>query len=93
MTLEFEWDETKAASNEDKHGVSFLEARTVFNDEFSITIPDIEHSDDEERWIDLGMSAFGNLLVVVYTERTPRIRLISARGATGKEREAYERQD
>ena len=93
MTLEFEWDETKAASNEDKHGVSFLEARTVFNDEFSITIPDIEHSDDEERWIDLGMSAFGNLLVVVYTERTPRIRLISARVATGKEREAYERQD
>jgi uncharacterized protein len=83
--LEFDWDEDKAASNLEKHGVSFQDAKTVFNDEFSITIPDLEHGDDEYRWIDLGLSAQGRLLVVVYTERETRIRLISARLATGKE--------
>jgi uncharacterized protein len=90
--LEFEWDEGKSASNLEKHGVSFQDAKTVFNDEFSITIPDLEHGDDEVRWIDLGLSAQGRLLVVVYTEREARIRLISARVATSKEQDTYVKQ-
>jgi uncharacterized protein len=90
--LEFEWDEDKAASNLEKHGVSFQDAKTVFNDEFSITIPDLEPGDDEYRWIDLGLSAQGRLLVVVYTERETGIRLISARLATTKEQNTYAEQ-
>ena len=90
MQMLFEWDEDKARSNLRKHGVSFDEAQTVFTDEFSITISDPEHSDEEERLLILGLSHKKRLLVVIYTERGKRIRLISARIANRKERKKYE---
>ena len=89
MGMEFEWDERKAAGNLKKHKVSFDEARTVFSDPFSITIDDPEHSADEFRFIDIGSSSDGTILVVSYTERN-KIRLISARKATKTERKTYE---
>lgn len=89
MDLEFEWDESKAAGNLKKHKVSFEEAKTVFSDPFSITIDDPEHSADELRFIDIGSSANGTILVVSYTERR-KIRLISARKASKAERKTYE---
>lgn len=87
--MDFEWDEKKAVANLKKHKISFEEARTVFADPFSITIDDPKHSAEEFRFLDIGMSAQGNLLVVSYTERE-RIRLISCRKATKGERKAYE---
>lgn len=89
MDLIFEWDEDKARSNEAKHGVSFDEGRTVFNDPFTITIPDPDHSEHEDRWIDIGFSSQGRLVVVWYTERDERIRLIGCRRATPAERRCY----
>ncbi|MEH1858876.1 MAG: BrnT family toxin [Nostoc sp.] len=86
----FEWHETKAKENLKKHGISFEEAKTVFNDPFSITITDPDHSIEEERYIDIGLSLRGELLVVVYTERQPNIRIISCRQATKAERKVYE---
>ena len=88
--MEFEWDQPKAESNLEKHGVSFDEAATAFGDPLSLTIPDPDHSDDEERFILLGESFEGRLVVVVHTERGERIRIISARLATRNERENYE---
>ncbi|HEX3035863.1 MAG TPA: BrnT family toxin [Thermodesulfobacteriota bacterium] len=90
MKLNFEWDEKKAKANFRKHKVSFDEAVTVFSDPFSITISDPDHSADEERYIDIGYSDKGRLLVVVYTERGPNIRIISCRKATRKEQRSYE---
>jgi uncharacterized DUF497 family protein len=90
MDLVFEWDEGKASANLQKHGVSFEEAQTVFGDPRSITIFDAEHSTDEDRFIDLGLSAEGRLLAVVYTERGERIRIIGSRQATLTERKQYE---
>lgn len=86
----FEWDENKADKNKRKHGVSFEEAESVFYDPRSFTIPDPEHSDTELRFIDIGTSNYDRILVVVYTEREDRIRLISARPASRKERKMYE---
>jgi len=88
--MEFEWDPVKAASNEEKHGVSFDEAATAFGDPFSLTIADPDHSDDEERFILLGESFVARLVVVVHTERDERIRIISTRLATRNERRSYE---
>ena len=88
--MEFEWDPAKAAENEQKHGISFGEAATAFGDPLSLTISDPDHSDDEERFVLLGESFSGRLLVVVHTERQERIRIISARLATGRERRSYE---
>jgi uncharacterized DUF497 family protein len=88
--VEFEWDPEKAAENERKHGVSFDEASTAFGDPLSLTISDPDHSDDEERFILLGESYSGRLVVVVHTERLERIRIISAKLATGRERRSYE---
>ncbi len=88
--LKFEWDDTKAEKNERKHGVSFEEAETVFYDPRSITIPDPDHSETELIFIDIGTSNYDRILVVVYTEREERIRLISARRASRKERNMYE---
>jgi len=68
MDLQFEWDDAKAAANVRKHGVSFEEAITVFGDPNAITIYDVEHSETENRFIDIGLSASGRVLVVVYTE-------------------------
>ncbi len=90
MKLNFEWDEEKAKANLKKHRVSFDEATTVFSDPFSITIPDPDHSVDEQRYIDLGSSDKGRVLVVVYTERGSNIRIISCRKATSSERKLYE---
>lgn len=90
MDLIFEWDEAKADSNMRKHGVSFEEAQTVFGDPDSITIYDSEHSVDEDRFIAIGSSTYGGVLVVVYTERDERIRIISCRQATPNERRQYE---
>jgi uncharacterized DUF497 family protein len=86
----FEWDPAKAAANLKKHGVSFREATTVLTDPLSITVSDPDHSNDEERYIDVGLSAQGRIVVVVYTERGTRIRVISARKATAAERRRYE---
>jgi uncharacterized DUF497 family protein len=93
MSLTFEWDEQKAEQNLRKHRVSFEEARTVFGDPFAITIPDPQHSTRESRYVDIGYSSQRRLLVVVYTEREPNIRIISCRPATQRERRVYEEYD
>lgn len=90
MGLVFEWDPRKAAANESKHGVTFEEARTIFADVLSRTIPDPDHSNAELRALQLGLSGSGRLLVVAFTERNHRIRIISARLATSRERHDYE---
>jgi len=92
MDLEFEWDEDKAVRNLRKHKISFEEAKTVFADPFTITIDDPKHSVKERRFIDIGMSAGGNILVVSYTERN-KVRLISSRKATKSERKMYEEKE
>jgi uncharacterized DUF497 family protein len=88
--MNFVWDEDKAASNEAKHGVSFTEAATVFNDLLSVTIADPDHSAEEERWILIGHSHRDRLLFVAYAEREGNLRLISARKATRLETRVYE---
>ena len=88
--LSFEFDPDKAAANLKKHGVSFDEAATVFNDPLSSTLPDDQHSNDENRFITVGMSIKQRLLFVVYTETDSRVRLIGARLVTAAEREQYE---
>jgi uncharacterized DUF497 family protein len=90
MALEFEWDPVKAELNLKEHGVSFDEATTIFRDTLSITISDPDHSNYEDRLIDIGMSHRMQLLVVSYTERKDKIRIISARRATRAERKNYE---
>jgi uncharacterized DUF497 family protein len=90
MGLEFEWDPTKASSNARKHRVSFKEASTAFADPRSLTILDPEHSMSEDRSVLLGVASSGRLLVVVYVERRDRVRIISARRATARERSQYE---
>jgi uncharacterized DUF497 family protein len=88
--MEFEWNEDKAQANLSNHGVSFDEAKTVFDDPFFIDFYDPDHSDDEERYIIIGQSQQQRLLVVSYTERRDKTRLISAREATKLEKDAYE---
>ena len=91
MDMLFDWDENKARINENKHGISFLEAMTAFNDPNAIIIDDDEHSDDEERFILLGMSSEVNLLMVChcYRDEDDIIRLISARKANKRENRKY----
>jgi len=86
----FEWDANKAESNLTKHNVRFEAAATVFGDPYSMTIPDPAHSQSEPRFIILGRSHDGRLLVVVHTERSDNIRIISARQASRRERRQYE---
>ena len=90
MALEFEWDPNKATSNLQKHGVDFEEASTVFRDPLSTTVVDPDHSLGEERLVIFGTSVRGRVLAVMYTERPGRVRIISAREATRRERGAYE---
>jgi len=90
MQTLFEWDKRKAEANLRRHGVSFEEAQTIFTDPLAITLPDPDHSEDEERFIDIGMSDNQRVLVVGYTERGQRIRLIHARKASARERKQYE---
>jgi uncharacterized protein len=91
MTLRIEWDPGKAAANEAKHGVAFSEAATVFADPLSISLPDPDHSADEERLLLLGHSGSGRALIVALTERGDTVRIISARPMTPRERRTYER--
>jgi uncharacterized DUF497 family protein len=86
---EFDWDPTKAAKNLKKHRVSFDEAATVFNDPLFITVVDEEHSVDEQRYITIGLSKRGRLLMVAHTDKNGRIRIISARIATKQEEKFY----
>lgn len=90
MELLFEWDPKKARRNLNAHGVSFDEASTAFGDPLSRTICDPLHSEREDRFVLIGESLRGRLLVVVHTERGERIRIISARLATNKERRRHE---
>ena len=85
-----EWDEEKAQSNLMKHGISFEEAATVFEDPVAVTFEDHEHSTNEERLVTIGYSAQLRVLLVVNTDREDRIRIISARKATAVERKLYE---
>ena len=89
--LRFEWDSRKASSNEKKHGVSFDEASSAFFDENALVIPDPDHSEDEDRFVLLGLSSAVRLLVVVhcYRESEEVIRIISARKATKGESGHY----
>lgn len=89
MATRFEWDHNKAKRNEQKHRVSFEEARTVFQDPDFIMVLDEAHSHDELRYITIGRSSRGRLLIVAHTDRDDTIRLISARTAARKEREFY----
>jgi uncharacterized DUF497 family protein len=90
MALHFEWDDRKARSNLSKHGVSFEEASTAFGDPNSLTITDPVHSEEEERFILLGQTYRGKIVVVIHTERGENIRIISARPASRRERKTYE---
>jgi len=88
--LNFEWDQNKALSNLEKHGVAFEEAATAFGDPLSLTIEDPVHSEEENRFILIGQAITNRLLVVVHTEQHDRIRIISARMATKQEIRTYE---
>ncbi len=87
--MDFEWDDPKAEANERKHGVTFSEALTVFGDPISVTGYDPHHADDEDRFLTMGTSLDGRLLVVSHTDRGDSIRIISARVATRRERKDY----
>jgi uncharacterized protein len=88
--MDFEWDQKKAAANVENHGVTFDEAATAFSDPLSLTIPDPDHSEGEYRYMLLGLSDEGRLIVVSHTERGAKIRLISARLAASREIRDYE---
>jgi uncharacterized DUF497 family protein len=90
MSLTFEWDDSKAKRNLKKHGISFEEASTVFGDPLARTIHDPLHSQEEDRFVNLGESQLRRLVVVVFTEHGDKIRIISARVATRRERKDYE---
>jgi uncharacterized DUF497 family protein len=93
MTDEFEWNDKKAADNFDRHGVAFEEAQTVFGDRRALTVYDRTHSIAEDRWITIGLSIAGRLLVVVHTDREGGIRIISARAANRAEERQYAESD
>ena len=88
--MDFEWDPAKAEINRKKHRVEFSEATSVFADTLSITFADPDHSDEEDRFITMGMSDQGRLLIVSHTDRDDCIRLISARITNRRERKTYE---
>jgi uncharacterized protein len=88
--VEFEWDPDKERANRERHGADFTEAATVFGDPLELTISDPDHSVGEFRFLSIGHSARNRILVVSYTEREDRIRIISARTASPKERRQYE---
>jgi uncharacterized DUF497 family protein len=90
VTLRFEWNRKKTLLNIRKHGITFEEASTIFGDSLSLTIPDPLHSIGEDRFITIGTSTRGRIVVVAHTERHDVIRIISARKATRNERNQYE---
>ena len=89
--MKFQWDEAKAAKNLVKHGVQFEEAQTVFEDSRYVDFYHPDHSDDEKRFLRIGRSRVGRLLLVSYTERRNGVRLISAREATLRTNKGYEK--
>jgi len=91
--VNFEWDPGKARQNRRKHRVSFQEAASVFGDPLSITYPDPDHSIAEQRFITVGTSSGGQVLIVAHADRNENIRIISARKTTRGEREHYEGKD
>jgi uncharacterized DUF497 family protein len=88
--MEFKWDTQKAKSNLSKHNVSFAEAQTVFDDPLYVDFYDPDHSEDEHRYIIIGESSRSRILLVSYTEREDKIRIISARLVTKQELKAYQ---
>ena len=88
--MEFEWDDEKAEANVKKHGVEFAEGATVFGDPLAITYFDPDHSDDEDRFLTIGMSSENRVLILSHTDRGLNTRIISARVATRVERKDYE---
>jgi len=90
MGLHFEWDRRKALANAAKHGVTFVEAKSVFGDSLASTVDDPRHSREEIRYVAFGQSDWGNYLAVMFTERGDAIRIISARRMTARERREYE---
>jgi uncharacterized DUF497 family protein len=88
--MKFEWDPEKADINQKKHDVSFHEAASVLGDVLSITYPDPDHSAKERRFITVGISTLGRVLIVAHTDRRGNIRIISARKTTRQERRYYE---
>ncbi len=88
--MDYHWNNDKAQRNQQKHGIRFADAVSVFQDEAAITIEDTVHSEDEDWYITIGIDALGQILVVVYTWRGNTIRLITARKATPGERKVYE---
>jgi uncharacterized DUF497 family protein len=93
LELAFEWDKQKAKINQRKHNISFEEASTVFDDPLAVNFDDPDHSTEENRYLIIGLSAQGKLLFISYTDRNHKIRLISARLVTPKERRSYEREN
>ena len=91
MGFQVEWDAEKAEQNLRKHGISFEEALTVLADPLSLTLPDPDHSAEEQRMLVLGRSTADRMLIVSITERGEGVRLISARAMTPRERRSYER--
>jgi hypothetical protein len=88
--VNFEWDPGKARQNRRKHRISFQEAATVFGDPLAVTFPDPDHSASEQRFITVGMSSAGRILIVAHMDRDEDIRIISARKTTQRERKHYE---
>lgn len=88
--MEFQWDPNKDAANQRKHGVGFREAATALGDPLSTTFPDHDHSEPEQRFLTIGMSARGRLMVIAHAEEGDTIRIISARLVTKRERKFYE---
>jgi hypothetical protein len=88
--MRFEWDQTKAATNLAKHGISFEEATTVFGDPLSDTFDDPDHPVDEQRFLIVGASDRGRMLIVAHTDDGAVVRIISAREPTSGERKSYE---
>ncbi|MBI4670189.1 MAG: BrnT family toxin [Chloroflexi bacterium] len=93
MDKTFEWDSSKAAQNIKKHRISFEEAVTVLQDPLGWTFFDPDHSDDESRFITIGMSERRRLLFVAHTDRENRVRILSARRVTPRERKMYEEEN
>ncbi len=88
--MKFEWDPNKASNNLAKHNISFHEASTVFGDPLALTFPDPDHAHDEARYITIGESIQGQLLIISHTDLGQRIRIISARKVTRQERRIYQ---
>jgi len=88
--MKFAWDPNKALFNQNKHNASFEEAGTVFGDPLALTYDDPDHSDDEHRFVTIGVSRQGRLLIVSHTYREEQTRIISARLTTRRERSLYE---